>query len=240
MDVCIKDYASGQTARRYSLHFIKRSFRFTELFMNTEHNEGLLNIMDTDFPHIVKKLWDNHKAFTPGIFGSSISLITSFIHIEPTSLSVLLELQIPQTLLKNFNACEQPSFKLLKNAMSNFDAICLNFEGQRIFAVLDPLPQFFKMMTSKSFVDSTKGDTQLGILGRSVEEFLRHHPQHEIRVFQLLNDEIKRVVEIGNTESSKPEDNRHKLHLRSKTEKYDRTKSACYILDHINLIAQVS
>jgi E3 ubiquitin-protein ligase HUWE1 len=238
-DDCISDYTNNGSASINSLRFISRSLSYLIQVLEGGNADGFMNLLDTDFPHIIKKLLDHNKAFSPNIYASAISIITKFINREPTSLSVLQEVQVPQALLQSFNNYSQPTFKILKNAILSFDIMCLNSDGRRIFQDLNPLPHYFELLVQLDFVRTSSDDSEIGFLGVCLDELIRHHPHLESNIYQLLDNLIMYVIEIGNTESCKPVDNRHKLHLASERDVYDRNNTSCPLLDYVNLVAEV-
>jgi E3 ubiquitin-protein ligase HUWE1 len=84
--------------------------------------DGLRNLVDTELPKSLKLIVEAPATFGPRVFATgellrnaltvAITLLSSFVHNEPTSLAVLQELQIPQVLYMTLEQGIPPSFEV--------------------------------------------------------------------------------------------------------------------------------
>lgn len=238
VDFCIHQSLNNQTPNPDSLSLVKNSLRFLIRMMESSDTaDGLRNLVESSVPHTIKKVLEHADVFGPSIFALVVNVTTTFIHNEPTSLSVIQEIQVPQTFLKMFNKYNTSSFEVLLSAVHAFGAICLNTAGLQMFNEADPLPHFFELLTAPSFVSNTYDVGSAPALGTTMDELIRHHPSLKVPVFTLINRLMMKVTEVGNSEEGKPSDNRHQL----LTERREPTteKSTCLILGYVDLVARV-
>ncbi|WRT70096.1 uncharacterized protein IL334_007090 [Kwoniella shivajii] len=65
---------------------------------STLSEEGLRNLVDSELPKCIKLIFEQPAKFGPRVYAMAINIMATFVHNEPTSLSILQELQLPQTL----------------------------------------------------------------------------------------------------------------------------------------------
>lgn len=191
--------------------------------------------------------------------------MTTFIHSEPTSLTILQEAKLPQTFLDTICAYEYPSSEVLIASVNAFGAICLNAQGLDMFNEADPLPHFFELLASREYLFNVADIDCSTAIGSTMDELTRHHPSLRPSVFRCVTWMIKKVIEVGNTKEAKPSDNSHQLKVShaaggspedvemvtsessSKAESGDISdtnrkdhKSESLVVSYIDLVARVS
>lgn len=238
VDVCVE---RGEIENYDSLTLVKNALRFLIRMMESSDTaEGLRNLIESSIPHTLKKVMEHHRLFGPSVFSLVVNVATTFIHNEPTSLSVLQELKLPQTFLTNFIEYDQPNCEVLMAAVHAFGAICLNSAGLDMFTQVKPLPHFFELMTSPSFVSNPAEVGGVTQLGTTMDELIRHHPKLKGEVFVCANQLLLKVIEVGNAEEGKPMDNSHQLLYEYQTRDYTNERAECLLLGHVDLVARVS
>lgn len=220
-----------------SLTLVKNTLRFLIRMMESNDTaDGLRNLIESSIPHTIKKVLEHHKLFGSSVFSLVVNVTTTFIHNEPTSLSVLQEIQLPQTFLRNFAEYDQPDCEVLMAALHAFGAICLNSAGLEMFNQAKPLPHFFELMTERNFVTNPVEVGGVTAIGTSMDELIRHHPKLKSEVFLCANQLLINVIKVGNSESGKPLNNSHQLAYEQQPEE----KTECILLGHVDLVARVS
>lgn len=142
--------------------------------------------------------------------------MTTFIHSEPTSLSILQEAKLPQAFLETICAYGTPNSEVLLAAINGFGAICLNPSGLEMFNKANPLPHFFDLLTDHEFLRNTTEVDSSTALGNTMDELIRHHPSLKPTVFECLTRMIKKVIEMGSDEIGKPNNDSHRLKVMPK------------------------
>ncbi|GAA5804113.1 hypothetical protein HPULCUR_009599 [Helicostylum pulchrum] len=218
-----------------SLTLVKNTLRFLIRMMESSDTaDGLRNLIESSIPHTIKKVLQHHKLFGSSVFSLVVNVTTTFIHNEPTSLSVLQEIKLPQTFLNTFLEYDQPDCEVLMASVHAFGAICLNSAGLQMFNEAKPLPHFFELMTKPSFVTNPVEVGGVTALGTTMDELIRHHPKLKTEVFMCANQLLLNVIKVGNSEEGKPLNNSHQLVY----ERQEDEKTECLLLGHVDLVAR--
>jgi E3 ubiquitin-protein ligase HUWE1 len=132
----------------------------------------------------------------------------TFIHNEPTSLSILQEAKIPQTLLATLSKDIPASTDVVLSIPGAFGAICLNAPGLEMFKDFK-LKSFFDLFTSESHVRAFQDSELASNLGMSVDELVRHQPSLRTSVMSEINTMLEGVLERCNVQNISAEDMDH-------------------------------
>ena len=122
--------------------------------------------------------------------------MTSFIHNEPTSLSILQEAKIPQTLLASLSKDIPASNDVVMNLPGAFGAICLNSTGLEMFTKDFDIKKFFGVFTSIPHVRTFQDSDIASTLGVSMDELVRHQPTLKPKVMTELSEMLKTVLKL--------------------------------------------
>jgi E3 ubiquitin-protein ligase HUWE1 len=122
--------------------------------------------------------------------------MTSFIHNEPTSLAILQEGKIPQTLLASLSKAIPASNDVAMNLPGAFGAICLNPAGLEMFTKEFQIKKFFDMFKSVPHVRSFQDNDIASSLGVSMDELVRHQPTLKASVMTEIVDMLKQVLKM--------------------------------------------
>ena len=144
--------------------------------------------------------------------------MTTIIHSEPTSLSILQEAKLPQTFLDTICKYDNPSNDILMPAVNAFGAICLNPQGIDMFKNANPLPHFFDLISDREYpFNSDEPDIMTG-LGNTFDELVRHHPSLKSDVIACIKTMVKRVIDMGqfHDENTKSKNDDHLLKVAPK------------------------
>ena len=144
-------------------------------------NDRLRNLIEGSLFKSVKMIFECQLIFGADVFYSATSILATFIHTEPTSLSILQEGGVPQALLNAISDNPIPSnVDLLIILPQAFDAICLNASGIASFMDSDPLPNYLRFLSDpKCFTELQMNHNAVSkamAIGEAVNEFMRHHP----------------------------------------------------------------
>ncbi|KAI9282573.1 hypothetical protein BY458DRAFT_467864 [Sporodiniella umbellata] len=206
VDICTKN-----SQHHNSIVLVKAILRFIiRMIKSSEVGSSLRNLMETSIPSTLIVIMNHHSTVGSTVFGLALSLYASYTHMEPVSLTSLQEMQVPQTFLKAFAAYQgYCDVTLLLNVLSAFSATCLNDQGLDMFREAQPLPHFFKLMTSHHFLKNPVEVAEAGAIGGEMSELIRHQPALKLQTFTCIHSMLHQVIEVGNT--SAPEDGSHLL-----------------------------
>lgn len=183
-----------ESARKPHLAYLSSLLKFLlKLLTEFGSNDRLRNLIEGSFFKSIKCIFENQSRFNPEVFYYATHILSTFIHTEPTSLSILQECGVPQALLTALTSNPIPAHaELLTILPQAFDAICLNSSGAGSFLEADPLPAFMNFLTSSSYFAQLQANhnavSKAMAIGNAMDEFMRHHPN-------LLSIVIPNIVE---------------------------------------------
>ncbi|KAI7908284.1 uncharacterized protein BX663DRAFT_482482 [Cokeromyces recurvatus] len=201
------------------LSAVKAMLKFLLRMMDTSGTtDGLRNLIDSNLPHSLKLIMEYPKLFGSTILALAINIIATFIHNEPTSLSILQEAQLPQSFLNTISTYDIPSNEVMLASINAFGAVCLNTQGLEMFNNANPIPHFFELMTSEEYVRNTSDLDGTTALGATMDELVRHQPTLKPTLFQCIDDLVQKMIKMGNdvNGNGKPKDNSHVIQTRAK------------------------
>ncbi|KAI7827971.1 hypothetical protein BC939DRAFT_76403 [Gamsiella multidivaricata] len=175
---------------------LKAMFKFViHMMQSPGTQEGLRNLIDTSLPSTLRVIMENPIALGTSIYAHAINTMTSFIHNEPTSLAILQEAKIPQTLLASLSRDIPASNDVAMNLPGAFGAICLNPTGLEMFTKEFPMKKFFGIFTSIPHVQAFQDNDIASNLGVSMDELVRHQPSLKANVMvelvAMLNEALQ-------------------------------------------------
>ncbi|KAI4339776.1 hypothetical protein MLD38_024681 [Melastoma candidum] len=147
------------------------------------------NILATTLAHI----FGHVGMFGGEIYHSAVTLMSEMIHKDPTCLSSLFEVGLPDAFLSSVVSGVLPSAKALTCVPNGLGAICLNNKGVEAVKETKALRFLVDTFTSKKYVVAM--NEAIVHLANAVEELLRH-------VSSLRNDGVDIIVEIVDKISS--------------------------------------
>lgn len=126
--------------------------------------------------------------------------MTTIIHNEPTSLTILQEAKLPQTFLDTICKYDNPSNDVLMPAVNAFGAICLNPQGINMFKEANPLPHFFDLICDREYPFNAEEPDIMTGLGNAFDELVRHHPSLKAEVITCITTMVKKVIDFGQSQ----------------------------------------
>ena len=200
---------SDENARLYSMQPLQKLLRTIQSLMKASGaSEGMRNLVDGELPKSIQKIFENHAHYGTRVFALAISVMTTFINNEPTSLSILQEMGLPQSLYSQLEtAVPATTESTIGNAIS---AICLNTAG---LDLTKERPAIIRNLIRTSIQESDKAlEPDASAVGMSMEELARH--QHALRpiIEKATMEEVQAVIADAET-FVPPEDQLMDYHL---------------------------
>ncbi|KAJ3049458.1 hypothetical protein HK097_009550, partial [Rhizophlyctis rosea] len=159
--------------------------------------DRLRNLIDTTLPGSLLAIFENTQILGTTGFGLAVNIMATFIHNEPTSLSILQEARLPQTFLRTVKEGVPVSAEVVSALPGAFGAVCLNEAGLNMFNEVKPLQTYLDILTDEEHFRSLAENEVPSIVGNSVDELIRHHPSLKAEVLEGIIRILKRVHEIG-------------------------------------------
>ncbi|KAJ3143321.1 hypothetical protein HDU90_000079 [Geranomyces variabilis] len=180
------------------ISLLRSLLKFVLHMMQTSGSaDRMRNLIDTSLPTGILTIFNESMLFGASIFGLAVNIMSTFIHNEPTCLSILQEAHLPQALLAAL-AKEIPISAEVISALPNaFGAICLNAQGLEQFNEAKPVGKYLELLTSEEHIKTLQDNDVPHLVGNSMDELMRHHPSLKDYVMTSIIDMLKRVVAFG-------------------------------------------
>ncbi|XP_006461106.1 hypothetical protein AGABI2DRAFT_204611 [Agaricus bisporus var. bisporus H97] len=161
-------------------------------------SEGLRGLIDTSLIKSVKSIIDNRGLFGPSVLPIAINIMATFVHNEPTSLSIIQEAGLPESFYKAIETGIEPSIEVLQSIPNALGALCLNETGQSQLSNRPSIiPAIFAIFTSERHLKVLIDKENAVIIGTAIDELVRHHPLLKAAVFASLKSTLGAIEEIG-------------------------------------------
>jgi E3 ubiquitin-protein ligase HUWE1 len=123
----------------------------------------------------------------------------TFVHNEPTSLTILQENKIPDAFYDAIEGEIEPSLDVLSAIPTAIGALCLNEAGLKQFldTRLGIIKKFFDVFQSEPHARVLNERENAVVIGANFDELVRHHPDLKQSVFDAVTEVLKSLYEKG-------------------------------------------
>lgn len=195
--------------------------------------DGLRNLIDSSLPATVKDIILHRRTFGPVLFATgelprysclslspfvltmfytsdsylALSVMATFVHNEPTSLSVLQEKGLPEAFYNAIDEDIESSVEVLYAVPNVIGALCLNQAGLDLLASRQAtvIPKLVDVLLSDRHCKTLEEKEHATQLGAYVEELIRHQPSLKEPLLKAVLDVLTRLKELGQCEVSDDE-----------------------------------
>jgi len=135
--------------------------------------------------------------------------MATFVHNEPTSLTIIQEIGLPEAFYKVVESGVEPSFEVIQAIPNALGALCLNQTGQdQLAARPSIIPGLLSIFTSERHLRVLQDKENAVLIGTSIDELIRHHPFLKSAVFEGVRSVLGQIEDLGKG-FTVPEDIRH-------------------------------
>lgn len=125
--------------------------------------------------------------------------MASFVHNEPTSLTILQEAGLPGAFYDAIEKGLESANEVVAAVPSAIGALCLNQAGlDQLNQRSTIIPKVFSILTSDRHVKTLQDKDNATYLGAAMDELIRHHPSLKDVVFSAIQGVLERIVVLGN------------------------------------------
>lgn len=200
-------YGKLPVARAAVLKHILRSMH--RMMQTSGTSEGLRGLIDSSLLKSVKKIIGCRSLFGPSILPFAINIMATFVHNEPTSLTIIQEIGLPEAFYKVVESGVEPSFEVIQAIPNALGALCLNQTGQdQLAARPSIIPGLLSIFTSERHLRVLQDKENAVLIGTSIDELIRHHPFLKAAVFEAVRSILGQIEDLGKS-FIVPEDIRH-------------------------------
>lgn len=208
--------------------------------------DRLRNLIDSTVPKNLLEILAYSKTFGPGVYSLAVNIMSTFIHNEPTSLSILQELKLPQTFLHSMKQYIPFSPEVISAIPTAFGAICLNQDGLQMYNSLAPMDPLLDVFTKEENLRALIDNEIPQIIGGSLDELMRHQTSLKEGIMQSVASLTSRIYDICKEFPATIKDesalalNGAEAGSDSKTEEKERERKDNAISQYIDVITRVS
>lgn len=183
-------------ARVAVLKHILRSMH--RMMQSSGTTEGLRGLIDMSLLRSVKKIIEYRGLFGSSILPFAINIMATFVHNEPTSLTIIQEAGLPKTFYEAIEAGIEPSIEVIQAIPNAIGALCLNESGQAQLANRPSIiPAIFTIFTSQRHLKVLIEKENAVLIGTAIDELIRHHPTLKSAVFEALKSTMSNIENLG-------------------------------------------
>ncbi|KAF8377410.1 hypothetical protein HHK36_030787 [Tetracentron sinense] len=153
------------------------------------------NSHDNSLPASLSLIFGNVERFGGDIYFSAVTVMSEIIHKDPTCLSALHELGLPESFLSSVLGGILPSSKALTCVPSGLGAICLSSKGLEAVKENMALRFLVDIFTTRKYVAAM--NEGVVPLANAVEELLRHVSSLRGTGVDIIIEIIDRIASIG-------------------------------------------
>ncbi|TIB37190.1 hypothetical protein E3P86_02254 [Wallemia ichthyophaga] len=179
---------------------MKSSLRSIYRLLTSSGTEGgIRNLIDTTLLQDIHLILENRRFFGASITSFALNIMATFVHNEPTSLSIIQEAQLPAKFYNSIEEYIEPHIDILTVIFNVISACCLNENGLNEFMQRSDtiIGKIFEMFTSATHIKVLSEKENAVNIGSSVDELIRHQPSLKPKVLNAINGQLDRIAEIG-------------------------------------------
>ncbi|KAJ1850939.1 E3 ubiquitin-protein ligase tom1, partial [Coemansia sp. RSA 2703] len=198
-----------QVYRRSEILPAEQIFLLKELFKLLSHllqqpayHDRLRNLVETNLPTTLRTVFTHPAAFGGNIYGPAISISAMLVHNEPTSLPIIQEARLPDTLLGCLEKHLPYNGDVITNLPAALGAFCLNETGLEQFRQSSIVSKVLGAFSDPDFVRVLQEGDVPGSFGAALDEFMRHFPVVKDSMIDAIIQMLKTVVDMGAIDSS--------------------------------------
>ncbi|KAJ2449738.1 E3 ubiquitin-protein ligase tom1, partial [Coemansia sp. RSA 2336] len=184
------------------IYLLKELFKLlTHLVQQPSYHDRLRNLVETSLPQTLRTVFTHPTAFGSNIYGMAISISSMMVHNEPTSLPIIQEARLPETLLENLERHIPYNSDVIMNIPGALGAFCLNEAGMEQVRKSSIISNVLKVFYDVDFVRILQEGDVTGSFGASLDEFMRHFPAVKEPIMDQIILMLKAVLEMGQLDS---------------------------------------
>ncbi|KAI8808084.1 hypothetical protein BJ742DRAFT_290342 [Cladochytrium replicatum] len=176
--------------------YLRSMLKFVLHLMQTSGRaDRMRNLIDSSVASSILNIFKHAQLFGANVFGLAVNIMSTFIHNEPTCLSILQEAKLPHAFLGAVTSNIPVSTEVISSLPNAFGAICLNQQGLAAFNEAKPMDKFFETFISDEHLLTMQDNDFPHLIGTSIDELIRHHPTLKDDILKSIIAMLNRIVE---------------------------------------------
>ncbi|KAJ2806658.1 E3 ubiquitin-protein ligase tom1, partial [Coemansia guatemalensis] len=184
------------------IYLLKELFKLlSHLVQQSSYQDRLRNLVETTLPATLRTVLAHPAAFGGNIYGLAISISAMLVHNEPTSLPIIQEAHIPETMLERLEQHLPYNSDVIINIPGALGAFCLNDTGMEQVRNSKVVGKVLSAFSDPDFIRVLQEGDVTGSFGASVDEFMRHFPVVKDDIMDQIISMLKDVLAMGAADS---------------------------------------
>lgn len=139
--------------------------------------------------------------------------MATFVHNEPTCLTIIQEAGLPQVFYTAIEVGLEPLVEVIQAVPNALGALCLNETGlQQLASRPSTIPAFFSIFTSERHLKILADKENAVMTGTIIDELVRHHPSLKAQVMASIRSTMSKIEQLCDFFEA-PEDQKHWYYL---------------------------
>ncbi|KAJ2788259.1 E3 ubiquitin-protein ligase tom1 [Coemansia interrupta] len=202
-DITLQVYRRSEILPAEHIFLLKELFKLlSHLLQQPAYHDRLRNLVETNLPTTLRSVFTHPAAFGGNIYGSAISISAMLVHNEPTSLPIIQEARLPETLLECLEKHLPYNGDVIMNLPAALGAFCLNETGLEQFRRSSIVAKILGAFSDPDFVRVLQEGDVPGSFGAALDEFMRHFPTVKDQMIGDIIQMLHTVVDMGAIDSS--------------------------------------
>jgi E3 ubiquitin-protein ligase HUWE1 len=158
----------------------------------------LLPEPDSSFIPSLKNILDNRNLFGSTILAAATLVIATWVHNEPSSLTIIQESKLPDSFYDLVEQGVEPMIEVIHGVLNAMGALSLNQAGQTLLQSRpNIIPTIFSIFTSELHMSPLQEKSNASLIGGDADELVRHHPWLKASIFKGITDVLEKIETVA-------------------------------------------
>jgi E3 ubiquitin-protein ligase HUWE1 len=158
----------------------------------------LLPEPDSSFIPSLKNILDNRNLFGSTILAAATLVIATWVHNEPSSLTIIQESKLPDSFYDLVEQGVEPMIEVVHGVLNAMGALSLNQAGQALLQSRpNVIPTIFGIFTSELHMSPLQEKSNASLIGGDADELVRHHPWLKASIFKGITDVLGKIEAVA-------------------------------------------
>ncbi|PKI83767.1 HECT-type E3 ubiquitin transferase [Malassezia vespertilionis] len=149
---------------------------FMHLMAMPGTGDGLRTLVDTSLLDSIRVIMEHRTVFGPQVLSLAVSIMATFVHNEPTLLTIIQEKGLSHVFIQLVLSDTEPNFELITAITTAIGALCLNTAGLEQVAATPLVANLLGILHSPRHQKILLDRDNANAFGASIDELVRHHP----------------------------------------------------------------
>lgn len=183
------------------INVLKHLLRTIQRMLQSAGSAEVLRLLpepDSSFIPSLKNILDNRNLFGSTILAAATLVIATWVHNEPSSLTIIQESKLPDSFYDIVEQGVEPMIEVVHGVLNAMGALSLNQAGQTLLQSRPKvIPMIFSIFTSELHVSPLQEKSNASLIGGDADELVRHHPWLKEIIFKAIMDVMEKIEALA-------------------------------------------